>query len=96
MGDLIQFELGSDELNSTDKQKLDSVYTKLVGSPQRIIIKGHTVAGEYGIYRRCSAVSVKCTLYHCVLFKVIDRQFVFDTLVKLGLFAIMPLWSKEA
>ncbi len=51
-GGLIRFDLGSDELNAQAKKDLDMVYNELVGSPFKILIRGHAAPGEQGAYRR--------------------------------------------
>jgi chemotaxis protein MotB len=45
-GGLIQFDLGSDELNAQAKQDIDAILTTLVGSPFKIMIKGHAAPYE--------------------------------------------------
>lgn len=50
-GGVIRFEQGSDELNEAARQDLDSLFGELVGSPFKIMIKGHASPGEQGVYR---------------------------------------------
>ncbi|MDR2756164.1 MAG: OmpA family protein [Planctomycetaceae bacterium] len=45
-GGIIRFDLGSDELNTQAKQDIDAILTTLVGSPFKIMIKGHAAAYE--------------------------------------------------
>lgn len=51
-GGLIRFEPGSDELNAQAKRDLDAVYGELVGSPFKILVKGHAAPGEQGLSSR--------------------------------------------
>jgi chemotaxis protein MotB len=51
-GGLIRFDFGSDELNTQAKQDIDAILTTLVGSPFKIMIKGHAAMTELqGPYR---------------------------------------------
>ncbi len=45
-GGIIRFDHGSDELNAQGKRDLDDIYSQLVGSPYKILIKGHAAQGE--------------------------------------------------
>ncbi|MDR0610747.1 MAG: OmpA family protein [Planctomycetaceae bacterium] len=45
-GGIIQFALGSDELSVQAKQDIDAVLSTLVGSPFKIMIKGHAASYE--------------------------------------------------
>jgi chemotaxis protein MotB len=45
-GGLVWFELGSDELNEQAKEDIDAVLSTLIGSPQKIMIKGHAGVNE--------------------------------------------------
>ncbi|MDR1964178.1 MAG: OmpA family protein [Planctomycetaceae bacterium] len=52
-GGLIRFDLGSDELNAQAKQDMDAVLSNLIGSPFKIMIKGHASSYEqHGAYRQ--------------------------------------------
>ncbi|MCL2744519.1 MAG: OmpA family protein [Planctomycetaceae bacterium] len=50
-GGIVRFELGSSELSEQNKTDLKEVYQQLVGSPYKIMVKGHASPGEQGIYR---------------------------------------------
>jgi chemotaxis protein MotB len=45
-GGIIQFDLGSDELSVQAKQDIDAILSTLVGSPFKIMIKGHAASYE--------------------------------------------------
>lgn len=51
-GGLIRFELGSDELNEQAKEDLRNLVGELIGSPFKIMVRGHAAPGEQGPYRR--------------------------------------------
>lgn len=51
-GGLIRFALGSDELNEQAKEDLKSIFDQLVGSPFKIMVKGHASPGEQAGYNR--------------------------------------------
>ncbi|MDR2117564.1 MAG: OmpA family protein [Planctomycetaceae bacterium] len=45
-GGVIQFDLGSDALTTQAKQDIDAILSSLVGSPFKIMIKGHAASYE--------------------------------------------------
>jgi chemotaxis protein MotB len=51
-GGLVLFGLGNDELTDQAKKGLDAIKEKLIGSPNKILIKGHVASNEEGMYRK--------------------------------------------
>ncbi|MDR3182706.1 MAG: OmpA family protein [Planctomycetaceae bacterium] len=51
-GGLVRFALGSDELSEQAKKDLTIMKDILLGSPFKIMIKGHVAPKEQGMYRR--------------------------------------------
>ncbi|MDR0705388.1 MAG: OmpA family protein [Planctomycetaceae bacterium] len=52
-GGIIQFNLGSDELSVQAKQDINAILSTLVGSPFKIMIKGHAASYEsQGVYQQ--------------------------------------------
>ncbi|GHT25410.1 MotB [Planctomycetales bacterium] len=56
-GGIIRFELGSGELTEQNKNDLKAVYEQLIGSPFKIMVKGHASPGEQSIYRDADDLS---------------------------------------
>jgi len=51
-GNIILFDLGSDELSDSAKQDLNEIYRQLLGTADKIQIVGHAGFGEPSAYRR--------------------------------------------